>query len=439
MRISVPPDSGNISVIHADHSQDIHVHIRPDNRANAYQWFYFVMEGRAHETFVLHIDNAGGASYPGWDQFGVSYRATGSVDDVHWSRLDTKYDRDTGVLTVQGQMTTARMAVAFFPPYSYERHVNLIAKARTLPHCNLSSLGKSVEGRDITVLTCGRSDPNKKHLWVIARQHPGETMAEWYVEGMVEYLASDTDLSDFFQQAVLHIVPNMNPDGTYHGNLRTNALGKDLNRQWSVMDNQNTAPEVYTVRNAILQEGVAAVFDIHGDETHPYVFLNGQNVDCAVDPESCVLEKMFRDAYQQENPYLQSQSCYAMPTSGFSDLNIAKNFFAERVHCMAFTVEMPDKELLLEQTADGTQITRDWTPEDCKQFGAQWFAAVQQVIPRLSNKRWKTPTALTGVNHKLHTFSPIHTFGSGEASHPILGIIMVMTKLFMNFRFLHIV
>jgi murein tripeptide amidase MpaA len=35
------------------------------------------------------------------------------------------------------------------------------------------------------------------------------------------------------EKAVLYIVPNMNPDGAIRGNLRTNAAGANLNREWS--------------------------------------------------------------------------------------------------------------------------------------------------------------------------------------------------------------
>ena len=36
----------------------------------------------------------------------------------------------------------------------------------------------------------GRHEAEKK-IWVIARQHPGETMAEWFVEGMMDALLDD--------------------------------------------------------------------------------------------------------------------------------------------------------------------------------------------------------------------------------------------------------
>jgi murein tripeptide amidase MpaA len=33
----------------------------------------------------------------------------------------------------------------------------------------------------------------RKEIWLIARQHPGESMAEWFVEGFLERLLDDAD------------------------------------------------------------------------------------------------------------------------------------------------------------------------------------------------------------------------------------------------------
>jgi murein tripeptide amidase MpaA len=37
----------------------------------------------------------------------------------------------------------------------------------------------------MNLITIGTPGANKRALWVIARQHPGETMAEWFVDGML--------------------------------------------------------------------------------------------------------------------------------------------------------------------------------------------------------------------------------------------------------------
>jgi hypothetical protein len=39
--------------------------------------------------------------------------------------------------------------LAFFPPYPYDKHLALIESAATIPHIDISSLGKTIEGRDM--------------------------------------------------------------------------------------------------------------------------------------------------------------------------------------------------------------------------------------------------------------------------------------------------
>ena len=47
------------------------------------------------------------------------------------------------------------------------------------------------------------------------------------------------------QKAVFYVVPNMNPDGSWRGHLRTNAAGANLNREWA-KPSLETSPEVST-------------------------------------------------------------------------------------------------------------------------------------------------------------------------------------------------
>ena len=379
MRISIPEDSGNIEIVNIEHAQDIRLKIRPDSHAPNYQWFNFILEGEPGEPFVLTLENAGDASYPGWSDGGVEYRATASSDGDTWSRLSTTFDKTLGTSTIRGELVGDRMQIAFFPPYPYAKHLELIEKARVIPNTAVTSLGKSVEGRDITLVTVGTPDCNKKNIWMIARQHPGETMAEWFAEGLIERLSSGEDLSAFFDHAVLYMVPNMNPDGSYHGNLRTNAAGKDLNRQWDIYDNEATAPEVFYVRQAMLKEGVAAFFDVHGDETNPYVFPDGRGVGCTENSAMMAIESEFLDAYIAICPYLQKESKYAPDLPGQANKNMAKAFFAERLNCLSLIFEMPNKELVTGE---------DWTDRDCKQFGARLIDPLIQLMPKLVNQKW---------------------------------------------------
>ena len=91
----------------------------------------------------------------------------------------------------------------------------------------LLRLGSTVQGRDMTLLRitdeAGHTPPEqKKKVWMIARQHPGETMAEWFVEGFLERLLDGDDSVSraLLERCIFQVVPHMNPDGAVLGNLR---------------------------------------------------------------------------------------------------------------------------------------------------------------------------------------------------------------------------
>ena len=67
------------------------------------------------------------------------------------------------------------------------------------------------------------------------RQHPGESMCEWFIEGMLDRLMDDSDPVSIklLEQACFYVTPNMNIDGAIAGNLRANAAGMNLNREWA--------------------------------------------------------------------------------------------------------------------------------------------------------------------------------------------------------------
>jgi murein tripeptide amidase MpaA len=79
------------------------------------------------------------------------------------------------------------------------------------------------------------------------------------------------------QRCVFYIVPNMNPDGSVRGNLRTNAAGANLNREW-MTPSVERSPEVLYVKQKMHETGIDMFFDIHGDEALPYNFVAGNEM-----------------------------------------------------------------------------------------------------------------------------------------------------------------
>ena len=62
-----------------------------------------------------------------------------------------------------------------------------------MPGVEYRSLGQTLDGQEIDYF---RLAGGPLQVWLYARQHPGETMAEWWMEGALERLLDDADPVD---------------------------------------------------------------------------------------------------------------------------------------------------------------------------------------------------------------------------------------------------
>ena len=341
MHISQNFDGGNIEIVSAESASDIRLNIRHDKDSEFYQWFYFRLSGARGVACTLKILNAAGAAYPkGLDDYRVAY----SYDRQQWHRWPTALVDSE--LTIEITPEQDSLYFAYFTPYSMERHADLIARSLQSPRCSLEVLGQSLDGQDIDLLKIsgGGSQPTKQ-CWLIARQHPGETMAQWWMEGALEWLldAENEQSRALLERCTFYIVPNMNPDGSRRGHLRTNAAGRNLNREWAdpALD---SAPEVYVVREAMAREGVDFFLDVHGDESLPYCFIAGVEGLAGWDAQSQAQLDFYKNRLAELNPDFQTVVGYPPKAPGEANLTMAGGHVGERYGCLAMTLEMPFKD-----------------------------------------------------------------------------------------------
>ena len=259
------------------------------------------------------------------------------------------------------------MWYAYFEPYSLEQHQALIGRAGDSSFARVERLGSSVEGRDIDLVTVGsNTHAEKKNVWIIARQHPGEAMAEWFIEGMLERLLdrSDPVARRLLDCAVLHVVPNMNPDGSVRGNLRTNAAGANLNREW-MAPSMERSPEVLLVRERLQQTGVDVFFDIHGDEGLPYVFVAGGEMLPGFTPEQARAQTEFVERFKRASPDFQDVHGYSAGKYHEDALKLASKWVGHTFGCLALTLEMPFKD-----NADLPDPEVGWNGDRSRKLGA---------------------------------------------------------------------
>jgi len=374
MQISCQFDSGNIEVVRAEKPSDIQLAIRKDNAADYRQWFYFRLSGVCNQVCKITINDIDKTAYAtAWE----GYHPCVSYDRDEWLRVPAKCNGKQLTFTLTPAYDD--VYIAYFAPYSYERHLDLIAWAQQSPLCQVKRVCQTVQGRDLDVLQVGGASKNKKVLWVIARQHPGEAMAEWFVEGLLLRLLNPDDpvAKRLLTQAVYYVVPNMNPDGALNGNLRTNAAGVDLNRSWA-KPSPEQSPEVYYVQQLMQQTGVDAFLDIHGDEELPYNFADGCEGIPSYDKRHKELEMSFKKALLAFSPDFQIEYGYDKEAPGQANLSVAAQAVGESYRCLSFTIEMPFKD-----NANLPDVEYGWSTERCKHFGHDTLGAMYQVIAQL--------------------------------------------------------
>jgi murein tripeptide amidase MpaA len=374
MRISSSFDGGNIECLACEDPGDIRLAIRRDTNSDFYQWFYYRLSGARDVACTMKLTNAGAASYAkGWS----GYRAVASYDRQDWFRVPTDYDGT--VLTIRHTPTQDAVYYAYLAPYSMERHADLIADALSSPLVRLEVLGSTLDGQDLDLLRIGEAGAHKRVCWVIARQHPGETMAEWWMEGFLERLLDDSDplARELLKRAVFNVVPNMNPDGSRRGHLRMNAVGANLNREWQE-PTMWRSPEVVLVRQAMEKSGVDFLLDVHGDETVPHNFLISAAGIPSETEKQRTLYRTHAEALRRANPDFQTVHGYPDPKPGGANLTMAGKWVAERFGCLAATLEMPFKD-----TLDTPDEYAGWSPERSRKLGASELDAIAAVIDDL--------------------------------------------------------
>lgn len=366
-------DGGNIEVLGAEGAA-IRLAIRGDVGGEHYQWFYFRLSGGRGVASELHLSNAGGASFTdGW----VGYQAVASYDRRRWFRVPTRYA--DGCLTISHTPTADSIYYAYFAPYSLERHADLVAGSLVSPLVRHELLGSSVDGRDLDLLIVGEPAASKQVAWIIGRQHPGETMAEWLIEGLLERLLDPEDPVSraLLSRLVFYVVPNMNPDGSVRGHLRCNAVGANLNREW-LAPTRERSPEVLWTRARMAATGVDFFLDVHGDEGLPYNFIAGADGVPSLTPRVVALQADYEAALRAASPDFQSAHGYEAAPPGQANMTMATNYVAEAHGCLSMTLEQPFKD-----NADAPLPEVGWSPERARKLGRANLDALLAVAGRL--------------------------------------------------------
>ncbi|KAM9468797.1 carboxypeptidase D [Clarias gariepinus] len=179
-------------------------------------------------------------------------------------------------------------------PERYDAYYNYVELTRRLeslagrfPHvANLSSVGRSVEGRELWVMRItrepARDAPGKPKFKYVGNMHGDETVSRQVLVYLIEYLlghyGGDPRVTELVNTTDIYIMPSMNPDGferSQEGDClgqaggRNNARNRDLNRSFPdqftpISVNEADIPENVAVMKWILENKFVLSGNLHG-------------------------------------------------------------------------------------------------------------------------------------------------------------------------------
>ncbi len=245
-------------------------------------WYYFRIDGAPDAELTIDFtDIVGEYNFrPGAQAITPDTPPVYSYDNQHWTHVAKEnWTAAASSMRLRIKPTQPRLWIAHVAPYTNRHLASLLESIKVAPELEHQVIGKSVQGRDIPLLTItdpGRGPEQKKVVWLMFRQHSWEAGSSWVGEGAIRFLLSpDPIAARIRRETIFKILPMQDPDGVFRGGVRFNAYGYDLNRNWDSNDPVKM-PEITAARNAILNwvdqgKRIDFFLSLHNDETNEYL------------------------------------------------------------------------------------------------------------------------------------------------------------------------
>ncbi|CAG9327499.1 unnamed protein product [Blepharisma stoltei] len=312
IEISSDFDSGNLIRAEKQEPTKFFLWICTDSpNTNARGWFYFKVSVSELQTLTFHVKNIGNLT----NLYKFGFRPVFSYDKQNWERITSDF---TAVPTPEGTeisfshyFAEDSAYFAFTYPWSYEDNQNFLDSISN-PNIYIfrENLISSVEGRkcdylaissfkgilETDMMSNGPKEFSEKQLIVIsARVHAAESGSSFMMNGLIKFLLSeDPRAIELLDNFVFLLVPMLNPDGVYKGNMRFDTLGQNLNRFYSdpII---SLHPTIFAIKELIVhnKERIFCYIDLHAHASIKGIFIFGNYMnDFKKQVETCLFPKL---------------------------------------------------------------------------------------------------------------------------------------------------
>ena len=269
-----------------------HVLGQEDQRGRNRQatWYYFRMDHVAGKAITVTLTDFIGEYHdkPGVCPMGPDIVPVFSNDGHSWQHFPSvEFDEQKKETTLRFRPERDTIWISHVPPYTPGDLSRLLGELRDSPAAAVEVIGKTVQGRDIPMVTVTNPevpDAGKKVLWLQARQHAWEAGTSYVMEGALRFITSDDPAARALRdKTIFKFTPMVDLDGCANGQVRCNANGYDVNMHWREVDLRRPEflrlmPEIWYTKKAILAcadsrggHGIDLLVNMHNTETAEYL------------------------------------------------------------------------------------------------------------------------------------------------------------------------
>lgn len=236
-------------------------------------WFRFKVHADKPVRPTFIIENSREVSQQNWPVV----RPVFSLDGKNWQpAIDARMEsslRDRISAKLSGRPTgyafrapfkAKEFEVAYAYPYDQRNLQDLLTFVKEHPSASVSSIGRSGMGRDIPLLTLGsrenEANAEIREVWIIGREHPGESPSSFVVEGLTRTLLEQ--IAEF-PNIRFQIVPMLNIDGVANGLYYRTPAGVDLSKDWGSPVSAETRALLQAMSVSLKEKRIALFLSAH--------------------------------------------------------------------------------------------------------------------------------------------------------------------------------
>lgn len=258
MKIINNYDGASIDILINDKEKNV-INLSLKKELNNYSnYFNFIVENEDKEGTIF-IENINNVKYKSKYNIPLYKTKKGTYEPLS----DNKFKIEDNKYKIKIDKNE-KIEISSYPRYTQEnlnKFINKIKKENII-----------IEDNIIDKILIGKKE--NKTIVIIGRQHPGETLSSYFIEGIINYILENKKK---LNNTSFLIFPIVNKNGVKNGNHRY-YNNNDYNRMWN---KNNIISEIDYIKEELKNYNINLFIDVHCDEItkEDYIRTNNKKED----------------------------------------------------------------------------------------------------------------------------------------------------------------